>query len=104
MALFALFIDGDNLIRWDDMRDASTNEPINSATVTFTLKDANAVAVASGVTMSKVTGVDGRYDGTLESTVDLGDPGAQFDLEVTATSGDLVGFRKIRCRSQYKGP
>jgi len=104
MSLQPLFIDSDNLIRWDQMQNAATGAYVNDAVVTFTLRDVNAVAVsaATNVSMPYVAGSDGRYQGTLESTVDLGDPGTQYDLEITATSGALVGFRRVRCIAQYQ--
>lgn len=110
MSLFPLFISSDNLIRWDKMQNAKNDEIINDATVTFTLKDSDGSDVANAVdiAMAYVSGSNGRYQGTMDGpTVDLGSPGDEFDLEITATAisdGEtLNGFRKIRSRAQYKG-
>ncbi len=102
--MIALFIDSDNLVEWDELTNLATATYINDATMTFTLKDADGVAVsgAAGVSMSYVAASNGKYQGVIESTVDLGDPGDEFDLEITVSSTPQA-FRKIRCVAQYKG-
>jgi hypothetical protein len=87
------------------MQNAATESYVNDATVTFTLVDSDGsnVAGAINVAMPYVAGSNGRYQGTLDSTVNLGSPGDEFDLEITAVSGALNGFRKVRCRADYKG-
>lgn len=63
---------------------------VSGATVEMSL------ANAAGVSVSKVSGLDGQYQGTLESTVPIV-AGAQYWLELTATSGARNGFRRIQC-------
>ena len=100
----ALFIDSDNLVEWDEMMNLATDTYINNATVAFTLKTILGVAVsgATSVTMSYVAASNGKYQGVIESTVDLGDPGTEYDLEITVSSSPEA-FRRIRCVAQYKG-
>lgn len=101
--ILELDISGDTLIRWDKLWNPTTAEYVNDATVAFTLRTAALAAVsgATGITMSYVSGSNGRYDGVLESTVGLTD-GATYYLDVTATSGSLVGFRRVQCRACYR--
>jgi hypothetical protein len=108
MSYFPLFIGSSNLIRWDKMWDPGAEDYLNDATVTFTLVDENGdnVSGAVNVAMGYVANSNGRYQGTLEGgDVDLGSPGDEFDLEITAAraTSPKRGFRKIRSKAQYKG-
>ena len=100
----ALFISSDNLIEWDEMLNVATDTYINNATVTFTLKTTAGVAVtgAENVSMAYVAASNGKYQGIIESTVDLGAAGTEYDLEITVSSSPQA-FRRIRCVAQYKG-
>ncbi len=99
-----IYISADNLVEWDGLKDASNGNYLNSATVTFTLKDSAGTAVtgASAIAMTYVALSNGKYQGTLESTVSLTE-GGKYWLEVTATSGTIVGFRRIECYATYRG-
>lgn len=96
----------DTIIQWDGLKSCRTGNYVNAAVMTFTIKDmaGNALAGASGIVMSYIATSDGKYQGTLQSTVALGDPGTQYFCEITATSAGDVAFRRIRCVVQYKGP
>jgi len=103
--MLPLYKSSDNVVEWDKLKNVRTGSYENAATLTFTLKDADGAAVsgATAVSMSYVTGSDGKYQGTLQSTVSLGDPGTTYFLELTATRGSDVAFRRIQCEVQYKG-
>lgn len=98
-----IYVDSDNLFRLDALRLAADDSYVNDATVTFTLKDANETDVtnAVAVAMAWVTDSNGRYQGTLQSTVSLR-VGLQYFLEVTATSGENVLFKRVICYAKYK--
>lgn len=98
-----IFKGQDNLVRWDCMKLASTGSFVNDATVTFTLKNAAGTAITGADTISMTTqNQSGRYDGTLESTVDI-DIGTKYFIEITATRGDDKGFRRFKVTAQYQG-
>ena len=98
-----IYINADNLIEYDGMRRASDETYINDATVTFTLKDSNGNAVtgATTVAMAYVSGSDGKYQGTLDSTVTLTE-NAYYTVEFTATSGTLNDFRRLSVQAKYR--
>jgi hypothetical protein len=105
--MLTLYKDSDNLIRWDEMKNVADDTYVNDATVTFTLRDEDATAIsgATDVPMSYVASSNGRYQGTLQSTVSLldpSDPSRIYLLDVSATSGGtLVGFRRIPCKTAW---
>jgi len=99
----AIYISADNLVSWEGMVNESTDEYINDAVVTFTLKTVAGVAVtgASAISMTYQTASDGNYHGILESTVTL-TADTQYYLEIIATSGGtLVGFRRWPVVARY---
>ncbi len=102
--MLKLCVNSDNLIEWDAMVDVYDETFVNDATVTFTLRDTdgNAVDGAEAIAMPYVGNSDGKYNGTLQSTVALIDGNTYF-LEVSAASGDLVGFRRCQVIAQYRG-
>jgi len=98
-----LYINSDNLIQLDALRLAADGTYVNDATVTFTLKDADEAVMtgANTVSMPYVAGSNGRYQGTIQSTVSLA-VGAKYYLEVTGTSGENNLFKRITCYARYK--
>lgn len=69
-----IYVDNDNLLTVDGVRDVSDGSFINTATVTATLKDADGVDVVGQVfptTLTYVAASDGKYQGTLEDTLAL---------------------------------
>ena len=98
----AIYMSADCLVSWEGMQNESTDAYINDATVTFTLKDSAGVAVsgAEDVSMTYQSATDGNYHGVLESTVTLTES-AHYHLELTATSGGIVGFRRWPVVARY---
>src|SRR5207244_3075665 len=96
-------IGSDNTVRLDALTNASSGAYINNATVTFTLKDSTGAAVLSNQTMSYVSASNGRYEGTIPNgTTSTMAQNAQYTIEITATSGALVLFRKLSCIAKYR--
>jgi len=100
--MLTLFVNSDNLIRWDGMTLASTGVYVNDATVTYAIKTAAGAAVpgASG-SLTYVTSRNGRYDGVCESSVTL-IADRTYYLEVTAVAGGANGFRRVECVAAYQ--
>ena len=107
-----LFIGEDNIVVWGDQTRPSSGlyDPVvgsflNSATMTFTLKNSagSAVTLASAISMTYITGTNGCYSGILEDGVSLTE-NATYYLEITATvTSDRVGFRRIEYTARYHG-
>lgn len=93
----------DNLVRLDALNNASTGAYVNNATVTFTLKDASGAVVAglSAVAMPYVGGTNGRYEGTIPNGTAL-TSNAAYTVEITATQGATVLFRKLSAIAIYR--
>lgn len=84
----------DNVIEIKDLKNKATGSYLNSATVTFTLKDSsgNTVSGADTVSMTYVSSSDGVYRGTLADTVSL-TQNALYTCEITINAGaGLQGF------------
>jgi hypothetical protein len=101
MSLEVLAITSDNLVRLDSLTNTSSGAYINTATVTFTLKDSKGTALITNSAMAWVSGSNGRYEGTIPYTQAL-TANAQYTIEVTATSGALNIFRKLSCIAKYR--
>jgi hypothetical protein len=96
-------IGSDNIVRLDALTNASSGAFINNATVTFTLKDASGNPILSNQTMTYVAASNGRYEGTIPNgTTATMAQNAQYTIEITATSGALVLFRKLACIAKYR--
>ncbi len=96
-------IGSDNIVRLDALTNASSGAYINNATVTFTLKDSTGAAVLSNQTMSYVAASNGRYEGTIPNgTTATMTQNAQYTIEITATSGALVLFRRLSGIAKYR--
>jgi multidrug efflux pump subunit AcrB len=102
--MLAIHVSSTTLIRVDKARSArSAGGYVNTATVTMTLYNSAGTAVtgASNLPLSYVTGTDGRYEGTLPSTLSL-TPGASYLLVVTIDpGGGQPTQRRIACRAEY---
>lgn len=99
--LGVISIGSDNIVRLDRLKNASTDAYVNTATVTFTLKDASGAVLQGPTTMSYVAASNGRYDGIIEDTLSLPE-NASYTVEITATLGTTVLFRKISCIAKYR--
>ncbi len=103
MSIQALFISADNTIELDGLK-LSDGSFANDATLTFTLKDTDgdAISGAENIAMAYVASSNGKYQGTLESSVSLVS-GTTYYLEITSSRGTLRGFNRVECRAQFKG-
>ena len=96
-------IGSDNIVRLDALTNASSGAFINNATATFTLKDSTGAVVLNNQTMSYLAASSGRYEGTIPNgTTATMAQNAQYTIEITATSGALVLFRKLSCIAKYR--
>ena len=102
--MIPIYISASNLIEISGLKDASNGNYVNTATVTFTLKNSgnSVVSGASAVSMTYVAASNGKYQGTLPNTVSLTE-GAKYWLEITSTYNTLVGFRRVQCYATYRG-
>ena len=103
MSLEVLSISSSNLVRLDALTNASSGAYVNSATVSFNLKDAGGAIVGglSGAAMAYIASSNGRYEGTIPNTTTL-TLNALYTIEITATLGALVLFRKLSCVAKYR--
>lgn len=101
MSLEVLSIGSDNLVRLDALTNASSGAYVNSATVAYVLKDSAGSVVVSSTAMSYVASSDGRYEGTIQDSVALAE-NALYTIEITATSGSTVLFRRVPCIAKYR--
>jgi hypothetical protein len=103
MSLEVLSINSTNLVRLDALTNSSSGSFVNSATVTFSLKDAggNIVGGLSGVSMPYVASSNGRYEGTIPNSTAL-TLNALYTIEITATASSLVLFRRLSCVAKYR--
>jgi len=77
---------------------------LNSATVTYAIKDSAGTAVAGGSGTMTAAGSGGNYSAAVESTVtSLLTPGGTYYCEHTVASGSYNDFRKIRVYVEYRG-
>ena len=94
----------DNSVEWTWLKDATSDEYVNDGTVTFTLYHTYSLAAATGVasgtsvhgpvTMSYVTGSNGKYQGKLPYTVAL-DLSKEYTIEINATANGHTARRSI---------
>jgi hypothetical protein len=103
VSLEVISIGSDNLVRLDQLTNASTGAYINNATVNFALKDSNGNLILSGQPMSYVASSNGRYEGTIPngntSTMAVN---SLWTVEITASSGALILFRRLSCIAKYR--
>jgi len=106
MSIASLYVGSDNRVRWDRLRDNRTDEYINDATVTVTVKTEAGVAIAglTDVAMPYVAASNGRYQGLLlyAFTVLL-IRGQRYFVEVTADRGTYRDFRRFQAIARYRG-
>lgn len=103
-AVQALYINEDNLIRWDRVRLASSGSYVSSGTFTWALKNEAGTSLATG-TLSYVASSSGRWQGVIDK-LDVDDltEGETYYLEITATNGSGAdGFRRVQLVARYHG-
>lgn len=98
----SIFVNSDTLIELAPLQRTATGAYVNTATVVMTLKDADEAVVVADVSLPYVADSDGKYQGTLQNTLSL-TVGAKYFLEVTATVGTDVLFKRVICWAVYKG-
>ena len=78
---------------------------LNSATVTYAVKDASGATLSGGTgSYSYTAASNGNYTATIESTVTaLMTPGHTYVCEVTITSGSYNDKRYLRRKAVYRG-
>jgi hypothetical protein len=102
MALEVIAIGSDNLVRLDQLQSASSAAYINSALVTFVLKDPNGNNLQTG-NVNYVSGSNGRYEGTIPASVTGGlTLDAIYSVQITATYQGTTLLRKLSCVAKYR--
>jgi len=84
-----IYIDSDNLVTLDALYDSAAAAYVNDATVTVTLTDRAGNEVSGEtwpVTLSYVSGSDGKYRGTLTDSLSLS-ANKRYTAKVTADGG-----------------
>lgn len=84
-----IYIDSDNLLTLDALYDNAGASYVNDATVTVTLLDMAGSEVSGEtwpVSLSYVSGSDGKYRGTLTDTLSLS-ANKRYTAKVTADGG-----------------
>ncbi len=81
-----LLYKNDNLIEVDELKDEVAGTFLNAATVTAVLKDSAGATIGSSITLTFVSGSNGKYQGNVpdDLAVNLGD---RITAEITADDG-----------------
>lgn len=90
MARFKIYIENDNLVELDELKDNADDSYVNDATVTVTLQEPGGTEVSGQTwpaTMSYVASSDGKYQGTLEDDVSL-IAGQPYNAIINVTASD----------------
>ena len=85
-----VFVENDNLLRVDLLRNKSTDAFINDATVQVDelLDKGDADVLGGALTMNYVASSDGRYEATLQDTLSL-TAGEHYTAKITGTADGL---------------
>lgn len=103
MALEVIAIGSDNLVRLDQLQNASTNQAVNAATVSFTLKDGTGSILQANTLMPYIAASKGRYEGTIPASLTATlTPNAPYTVEITATYTGTTLFRRLSCVAKYR--
>lgn len=102
----SVYVSSDNLVTLDELTDPIDDSFVNDATCTAKLTtDAAGASTVSGssITLTYVTGSDGKYQGAMPSTVSL-TAGTTYYLFVTAESGTQnITLRQVAPAGYYGG-
>jgi hypothetical protein len=85
-----IYINNDNLLSVENLKNAATGVYINDATVTATLKNSagvNTTGQSWPLTLSFVSSSNGKYIGTLEDGLALTE-GETYTAEINANAGN----------------
>jgi hypothetical protein len=97
-----LNVGADNIISLNGLKNQSTGNFLNSASVTFSLTDVhgNAISGATNISMAYVTSSSGNYSGLLPSSVPLAD-GTVYLLSIKAVDSSGTGFWETSISAYY---
>lgn len=104
-----LYFGEDHTLSWDaaSVTVNGTLSYLNSATVTYAVKDRTGTAVSGGTgTLSYIAASSGDYEGTIESSVMTTSnftEGETYFVELTLSQSSYNGFRRLVCRAAYRG-
>ncbi len=101
----SLWIGEDLNVALTGLVDAVSGSYLNTATVTFALKEDSGTAVAGGTgTCAYVSASDGNYRGILDSAITATlTAGQQYRVEITFDQSNYEGFRRLEYVAQYRG-
>ena len=101
MSLEVIAIGSDNLVRLDNLTNASSGGVINNAVVNFILKDQTGAVLQASTVMGFIS--NGRYEGTLTATTSGGlSVNGLYTIEITATASGTTLFRRLSCIAKYR--
>lgn len=102
MTVRTIYVAQDNLLRADSLRLATTGAYVNSGTVTWQVKTAAGVLLASG-SLAYVAASNGRWQGTLDAAdAALLTAGETYYLEIRIGDGaGSDGFRRCQLLAAY---
>lgn len=102
MSLQVIGIGSDNLVRLDGLNQISPAQPVNNATVSYTLTDANGNVVngLQNVQMTKVAGYNGRYEGNIPANTPL-TLNALYTVAILAVATYTL-YRQVPCIAKYR--
>lgn len=101
MAVEVLSVNSDNLVRLDNLTNASSGAYVNNATVTFNFRDANGNLLVGPVSMTNVNAT-GRYEGSLLQSAYTLVPETTYLIEITANSSGTILFRRLYCIAKVR--
>lgn len=100
-----LFKGNDHLLEVSDLKNGSTGEFVNDATIVVTLVDADSVEVVGQdwpTQMAYVAGSDGKYRCILDDSLELVH-GGFYTAIITADAGsDLKAYWELRCQADTR--
>jgi hypothetical protein len=104
-----LYLNADNNIKVTGLSDADSGDYLNSATVTYVIKNEAGSTITNGTgTLSYVTASNGNYLGVVDSAVMVTTSAIPFTLtgvffiEITVDSSAYEDFRRIPCTVAYR--
>jgi hypothetical protein len=97
-----LWIGEDNGIEFAGLKDRWTDSYIDGAIMTAQLKTDEEVAIGDAVTMSYLSGTNGRYRAIMDAQLFVGLVEHQvYFVDVTIDVGDYHGLRRIVKTAEY---
>ena len=95
-----LFLNSDNLLKLDALKDSGFggDDPLTTATVTGRVLDTDGTVISTGITMAHTA--NGNYEGTIPDTDIVASlAGKTLTLEVTADAG--AGLKRVFTRRAF---